>query len=165
MEETPVDKTKVDEMMIHMIQPRLEEIETRFSNGEGLSGDDINTLLLKSQFNHINHLDLRLDEVTADVAHLKMEFIRLETKVDSRFDVFEARMDGFEKNIKAQISDMRLEMKEEVSGIKEEVSQIRVEISQMKVEVAEAINKNMRWGIGLIVVLAGLLKLADILVK
>ncbi len=105
-------KTKVDDMMIHMIRPKLDKIKTRFCNGEGLSGEDINMLLLEAQINHINHLDLRLNEVTADVAHLKVEFKRLETKVDHRFDVFEARMSAFENNIKVQISDMRLEMKE-----------------------------------------------------
>ena len=72
-----VNKTKVDDMLIEMITPKVKEIEEKFGRGEGLSQDDINTLLLKSQYNHINHLDLKLDEVTADVASLKDEFIGL----------------------------------------------------------------------------------------
>ncbi|NOQ17485.1 MAG: hypothetical protein GQ581_10540 [Methyloprofundus sp.] len=67
-------KTKVDDMLIEMISPKVKEIEEKFGNGEGLTQDDINTLLLKSQYNHINHLDAKLDEVTADVASLKGEF-------------------------------------------------------------------------------------------
>ncbi len=117
-----MDKTKVDDMLIQMIQPKLEEIETRFSNGEGLTSEDINTLLLKSQYNHINHLDMKLNEVTADVASLKSEFQRLENSVILRFD-------KFEKNIELKIS--------------------------------EAINKNMRWSIGLIALIVTVLKLAD----
>ena len=62
-----------------MISPKMEEIERKFGNGEGLSQDDINTLLLKSQYNHINHLDLKLNEVTADVASLKNEFTLLKS--------------------------------------------------------------------------------------
>ena len=69
-----MDKTKVDDMLIEMITPKVKQIEEKFGNGEGLTQDDINTLLLKSQYNHINHLDQKLDEVTADVASLKGEF-------------------------------------------------------------------------------------------
>ena len=69
-----LDKTKVDDMLIEMITPKVKEIEEKFSQGKGLTQDDINTLLLKSQYNHINHLDLKLNEVTADVASLKVEF-------------------------------------------------------------------------------------------
>jgi len=54
-------------MLIEMISPRIKEIEEKFSRGEGLDQEDINTLLLKSQYKHINHLDLKLNEVTADV--------------------------------------------------------------------------------------------------
>jgi uncharacterized coiled-coil DUF342 family protein len=69
-----VDKTRVDDMLIEMITPRIKEIEEKFSRGEGLNQEDINTLLLKSQYNHINHLDEKLNEVVADVASLKDEF-------------------------------------------------------------------------------------------
>ncbi len=69
-----MNKTNVDDMLIEMISPKVKQIEEKFSNGEGLSQDDINTLLLKSQYNHINHLDQKLDEVVADVASLKGEF-------------------------------------------------------------------------------------------
>jgi len=69
-----MNKTKVDDMLIEMITPKVKEIEEKFGNGEGLTQDDINTLLLKSQYNHINHLDDKLNEVTADVASLKGEF-------------------------------------------------------------------------------------------
>ena len=69
-----MDQTKVDDMLIEMISPKVKEIEEKFGNGEGLSQDDINTLLLKSQYNHINHLDKKLDEVTASVVDLKDDF-------------------------------------------------------------------------------------------
>ena len=72
-----LDKTKVDDMLIEMITPKVKEIEEKFSQGKGLTQDDINTLLLKSQYNHINHLDLKLNEVTADVASLKVDFLGL----------------------------------------------------------------------------------------
>ncbi|MFT4928500.1 MAG: hypothetical protein ACI8WB_004619 [Phenylobacterium sp.] len=140
MEETDVDKTKVDDMMIHMIQPRLEEIEAKFSWGEGLQDEDTNTLLLKSQYNHINHLDLRMDQVTADVSSIKGEFKLLEQKLD-------VRMTTFEKNIEGKI----FSLEGKISGI--------------EIKMLEAINKNTRWSIGLIALIVTVLKLADTFVK
>ena len=96
-------KTKVEDMLIEMITPKVKEIEERFGKGEGLSQDDINTLLLKSQYNHINHLDSKLDEVTADVASLKNSFAMLEQRVEQRFETFEQRFETFEQKIEATI--------------------------------------------------------------
>ena len=135
-----MDQTKVDDMLIEMISPRIREIEEKFSRGEGLDQDDINTLLLKSQYNHINHLDLKLDEVTANVASLKGEFTDLKgefTGLRGEFKLLEtsvnARFDTFEKNIELKIS--------------------------------QAINTNMRWSIGMIALIVTVLKLADMFVK
>ena len=77
-----MNKTKVDDMLIEMITPKVKEIEEKFGNGEGLTQDDINTLLLKSQYNHINHLDEKLNEVTLDVASLKGEFEVLKVSIE-----------------------------------------------------------------------------------
>jgi len=94
-----MDKTKVDDMLIEMITPKVKQIEEKFGNGEGLSQDDINTLLLKSQYNHINHLDKKLDEVTADVASLKNDFKLLEQRVDQKLEIFEQRLEVFEEKL------------------------------------------------------------------
>jgi len=133
-------KTNVDDLLIEMITPKVQEIEQRFSKGEGLSNEDINTLLLKSQYNHINHLDHRLDEVTASVQALEGKFQGLEGKfellkaeINGRLDAFEARLDAFEKTI------------------------------ELKIE--QAINTNMRWSIGMIALIVTVLKLADMFVK
>jgi len=98
-----MNKTNVDDFLIEMITPKVKEIESKFGNNEALTQDDINTLLLKSQYNHINHLDKKLDEVTADVATLKTEFKLLETTVNQRFETFEQRFETFEQKIDATI--------------------------------------------------------------
>ena len=64
-----------------MISPKIKNIEEKFSKGQGLSSEDVITLLLKSQFNHINHLDQKLNEVTNDVANLKVQFESLRADV------------------------------------------------------------------------------------
>lgn len=77
-----MNKTRVDDMLIEMINPKIKEIEEKFSSGTGLTQDDINTLLLKSQYNHINHLDDKLNEVTASVVALEARFQVLESKFE-----------------------------------------------------------------------------------
>lgn len=95
-----MNKTRVDDMLIEMITPKIKEIEEKFSKGEGLSQDDINTLLLKSQYNHINHLDDKLNETVDSVKALEVKFTSLEGKftsleerIDLRFKLFEEKVE------------------------------------------------------------------------
>jgi tetrahydromethanopterin S-methyltransferase subunit G len=96
--------TKIDDILIEMISPKLKEIEERFSRGEGLNNDDINTLLLKSQFNHINHLDQKLDEVTADVASLKLDFAKLNADVKVELSKFDLKLESMNTEIQKTIN-------------------------------------------------------------
>ncbi len=94
-------KTKVDDMLIEMIEPKLKEIEEKFSGGGALTQDDINTLLLKSQYNHINHLDMKLNEVVDSVValehkfvHMEQKFVALEQKVTSDIANLEQKIEA-----------------------------------------------------------------------
>ena len=114
-------QTNIDDMLLQMISPKINEIEERFSRGEGLKSEDINTLLLKSQYNHINHLDSKLDEVTSDVANLRLEF----------------------GGLKSEFASFKYEVKTEIGSLK-------VDIANLKTDIQSTINKNMQWSIGLI---------------
>ncbi len=138
-------KSKIEDMLLEMIQPKLTEIEERFSRGEGLNGEDVNTLLLKSQFNHINHLDLRLDEVVADVASLKTNFKQLETKfevLETKFDALESRLDAKIDSLIAQFNEFKMEL---------------------RLEIQMAIHKSMKWSIGLLAFIITFLKALEML--
>ncbi|MDP2751523.1 MAG: hypothetical protein Q8O31_02800 [Rhodocyclaceae bacterium] len=93
--------TRVDDMLIEMIGPRVKEIEEKFARGEGLESDDINTLLLKSQYNHINHLDSKLNEVVASVVTLERKF----TELSGQFSTFKAE-------IIAELAKSQVEMRD-----------------------------------------------------
>ena len=99
-----MNKTKVEDMLIEMISPKVKEIEERFSKGEGLGNEDVNTLLLKSQFNHINHLDEKLDEVTKDVASLKLDFANLRADVKSDVASLKIEMASMKTEIQSAIN-------------------------------------------------------------
>ena len=131
-----MDKTKVDDMLIEMITPKVKQIEEKFGNGEGLTQDDINTLLLKSQYNHINHLDKKLDEITADVASLKGEF----------------------NDLKGEFNGLRGEFKTFQAEIK-------ADLAEFKTDIQVTINNTMKWYIGGTGVILVLLKSLDIFVK
>jgi uncharacterized coiled-coil DUF342 family protein len=138
-------KSKIEDMLLEMIQPKLTEIEERFSRGEGLNGEDINTLLLKSQFNHINHLDLRLDEMVADVASLKTDFKQLENKfevLETKFDALESRLDAKIDSLIAQFNEFKMEL---------------------RLEIQVAIHKSMKWSIGLLAFIITFLKALEML--
>ena len=145
-------KSKIEDMLLEMIQPKLTEIEQRFSRGEGLNGEDVNTLLLKSQFNHINHLDLRLDEVVADVASLKADFKQLETKfagLENKFEVLETKFDALESRIDAKIDSL--------------IAQFNEFKMELRLEIQMAIHKSMKWSIGLLAFIITFLKALEML--
>jgi hypothetical protein len=111
--ESQTTKTKVDDMLLEMITPKVKEIEEKFSRGEGLTQDDINTLLLKSQYNHINHLDIKLNEVTATVVSLEHKFVNLEHK----FVNLEYKFDSTLKEIKNEMESTRKESRNDYKNL------------------------------------------------
>jgi len=145
-------KSKIEDMLLEMIQPKLTEIEERFSRGESLNGEDVNTLLLKSQFNHINHLDLRLDEVVADVSSLKADFKQLETKfagLENKFEVLETKFDALESRLDAKIDSL--------------IAQFNEFKMELRLEIQMAIHKSMKWSIGLLAFIITFLKALEML--
>ena len=185
-------KSKIEDMLLEMIQPKLTEIEERFSRGEGLTGEDVNTLLLKSQFNHINHLDLRLDEVVADVASLKTDFKQLENRfegLENKFEVLETKFDGLENKFiglesrletkfnalesrldtKFNALESRLDTKFDAleSRIDAKIDSLIAQFNEFKMElrleIQVAIHKSMKWSIGLLAFIITFLKALEML--
>jgi uncharacterized coiled-coil DUF342 family protein len=135
-----MDKTRVDDLLIEMITPKVKEIEEKFSQGKGLTQEDINTLLLKSQYNHINHLDQKLNEVTADVASLKGEFNSLKSEF---------------KTFKAEI----------IAENERRFSSMETKFEALRADIQESISTTMKWYIGGAGVVLVLLKALDIFIK
>lgn len=147
-------KTRVDDMLIEMISPKIKEIEEKFSSGKGLNQEDINTLLLKSQYNHINHLDDKLNEVTASVMALEEKFRGLEGK----FQSLEGKFQALEEKFQTFKAEMSAEFEKRIGGL-----ETKFEIAQVKMQ--ETIISTMKWYIGGAGVVLILLKALDIFVK
>jgi len=132
-----MNKTRVDDMLIEMIAPKIDEINKKFSTGEKLTQDDINTLLLKSQYNHINHLDDKLNETVESVKELENKFQSLE----HRFETLEQKFDKLELDVKKTLSEFK---------------------KDIELNIQKALNKNMML---LIVVVGFFMTLSKIIDK
>jgi len=146
-----------------MIQPRIQLIENKFSNGEALTDQDVNTLLLKSAFNHINHLDQRLDEVAADVAQLRTDFCGLESKfheLESRFHALEGKFHALEGKFHAlEARFQALEARFETLEAKFVSFEARMEAT-----IEKTMKSNIKWTLGLMTFCLTLFKIIDMVV-
>ena len=114
----------------------MAEIEEKFAQGKGLQQEDINTLLLKSQYNHINHLDLKLNEIASSNAQLRLDFSQLETKVEQRIGALEIKF-----------------------------SQLETKLEQLRTDLQKTINSTIKWYVGGAGIIMFLLKSLDMLLK
>ena len=136
------NKTNIEDTLVEMISPKIKNIEEKFSKGQGLSSEDVITLLLKSQFNHINHLDQKLNEVTNDVANLKVQF------------------ESLRADVKTQLAEFKTDVKTDISQFKID---IKNDIANLNINVHKAINKNMQWSIGIITFIVTAIKVFDMI--
>jgi acyl carrier protein phosphodiesterase len=141
--------TLIENQLLEMIQPRIQLIENKFSNGEALSDQDVNTLLLKSAFNHINRFEMRLDELAADVAQLRLDFSELEVKfhhLESRIYALEAKFHALEARFETL-----------------EARFISFE-SRMEATIEKTMKSNLKWTLGLMTFCLTLFKIIDLVV-
>lgn len=148
---------KIENQLLEMIQPRIQQIVNKFLNGEALSDLDVNTLLLKSAFNHINHIEIRLDELAADVAQLRVDFSELEVKfhhLESRFYALEGKFHALEgkfQTLEARFGTL-------------EARFISFE-SKMEAAIEKTMKSNIKWTLGLMTFCLTLFKIIDLIVQ
>ena len=127
-------------MLIEMIEPKIREINEKFSKGEKLTQDDINTLLLKSQYNHINHLDEKLDETVGYVKNLENEFKSEFNRLESEFKRLEQK---YEKDF---------------NTLRKDFENLKIDI---EVTIQKSLNKNMIMLITIIGLFFTIIKIID----
>jgi len=152
-------KTKIDDFLMEMINPKIEEIEKKFTSNEPLTQDDINTLLLKSQYNHINHLDEKLDETVNFVKNLEFKFEKLEI----RFNHLEEKLTNDMKNLEQKLTGDMKNLEQKLTG---DMINLEERLSKkMETTIQQALNKNM---LMLITILGGfftIIKIAEMFAK
>jgi acyl carrier protein phosphodiesterase len=140
---------RIENQLLEMIQPRIQLIENKFSNGEALTDHDVNTLLIKSAFNHISHLDDRLDAIATDMAQLRLDFCGLEVKfheLEGRFHALEAKFQALEARFETL-----------------EARFVSFE-SRIEATIEKTMKSNIRWTLGLITFTLTIFKIVDMIV-
>ncbi len=182
---------KIENQLLEMIQPKIQFIENKFSNGEALSEQDVSTLLIKSAFIQINHLDERIDAIAADIAQLRLDFcelvgkfeqlgiryLKLESRFDileSRFDILESRFDKLENRLdkleysldKLENSLDKLEDRLLALEVRFEAFEARFETMEARIQtsIEKAIRTNIRWTLGLITFSLTLIKIVELII-
>ena len=150
-----MQKTKVDDFLIEMIRPKIEEIEKKFNNNQPLTQDDINTLLLKSQYNHINHLDEKLDETVEFVRELKLDFENLK----NNFEKLELKFNRLEEKLTSDMKNLEEKLTNDMKNLEDRLTK------KIEVTIQQALNKNM---LLLITILGGfftIIKIAEMFAR
>jgi transketolase len=146
-----MQKTRVDDMLLEMIEPKIREINEKFTSGKSLTQDDINTLLLKSQYNHINHLDDKLNETVESVKNLEVKFEKLEQKYESDFEKLEQKYESDFKELKSDFEKLEQKYESDFEKLKEEIENT----------IQKALNKNMMMLIAIIGTFLTIYKIID----
>ena len=146
-----MNKTRVDDMLIEMIEPKLKEINEKFSSGKSLTQDDINTLLLKSQYNHINHLDDKLNETVEAVKNLEHKFDKLEESYKKDFE-----------NLRKDFENLELKFSKLESQYKQDFENLKADI---EATIQKALNKNMMMLVTIIGIFLTIFKIIDVFSK
>ncbi len=158
-----MNKTKVDDMLIEMIAPKLKEIEEKFSGGGALTQDDINTLLLKSQYNHINHLDTKLNEVVSSVFALEQKFTHLEQNFSHLEQKVSSDIANLDQKLSSDMANLEQKLSSDMANLEQKVSSDIANLEQkIEATIQKALNKNM---MTLIIVIGAFLTLSKIIDK
>ncbi|MCL2207483.1 MAG: DUF3659 domain-containing protein [Fibromonadales bacterium] len=91
--------TKMDDVILESLKPQVEEIKKRIAGGGGLSHEDIITLTLYTQGNHINHIDMRMDAMDERMDALCIDFSTLRADINSKIADLEGKIVGMEGKI------------------------------------------------------------------
>jgi len=139
-----MNKTRVDDMLIEMISPKISEINEKFSKGEKLTQDDINTLLLKSQYNHINHLDDKLNETVEAVKNLEHKFDKLEQQYKSDFESLEQQYKNDFENLELKFDNLR-----------KDFDNLKKDFDNLETKIEATIQKTLNQNINKLIIVVG----------
>uniref|UniRef100_UPI001C23F38C hypothetical protein n=1 Tax=Hydrogenophilus thiooxidans TaxID=2820326 RepID=UPI001C23F38C len=113
-------------------------------------------------YNHINHLDQKLDEVTASVVALEGKFQELEHRVEARVAALEGQFQTFKAEMTAEF-EKRMGALE--SKMEARMGSLETKFEQAQVKMQETIITTMKWYIGGAGIVLVVLKALDLFVQ
>ena len=128
--------TKMDDVILESLKPQVEGIKKNLASGGGLSHEDIITLTLYTQGNHINHIDMRMDSICE-------EFSALREDVNSKLSEFDNKLLRLEASVDCKISGLEVKI-ERVRGDFAKMTAMFGGMSAAAVAVATVITSILR---------------------
>uniref|UniRef100_UPI001C2216B0 hypothetical protein n=1 Tax=Hydrogenophilus thiooxidans TaxID=2820326 RepID=UPI001C2216B0 len=120
-------------------------------------------------YNHINHLDQKLDEVTASVVALEGKFQELEHRVESRIAALEGKFQALEGQFQTFKAEMTAEFEKRMGALESKMEarmgSLETKFEQAQVKMQETIITTMKWYIGGAGIVLVVLKALDIFVS
>jgi len=128
--------TKMDDVILESLKPQVEGIKKNLASGGGLSHEDIITLTLYTQGNHINHIDMRMDTLCE-------EFSALREDVNGKLSEFDNKLLRLEASVDCKISGLEVKI-ERVRGDFAKMTAMFGGMSAAAVAVATVITSILR---------------------
>jgi len=126
--------TKMDSVILEALKPQVEEIKNKIASGGGLSHEDIITLTIYTQGNHINHIDMRMDALCEDSAALRAEFTGLEGRfagLESKFVGLEDKFVTLESKFEAKFEGLEAKVDSKIAGLEVKIEKFRGDFSKL----------------------------------
>ncbi len=133
-------KEDIDNYLLQAIEPEVKKALEKLKKRQALRLQDIMVLLLKSQFNHIQHIDKEqtilknefrklkedFNKLRLDFQELRNEFVVHKKDIDSKFTLFKeditSRFAVFKEDITSQFTAFKEDITLQFTAFKEDIT-------------------------------------------
>jgi hypothetical protein len=121
-----------DQILMAFLNKRSEVALAEIKETGGLSESNAMPLMLKSQFNHIAHLDLKLNDLELRFSEMSLQMRELITR----------------KEFQQEFKILRAEVQLDNANIRQEMSQMKKELLLEMKEQSKTLQSEFRWLLG-----------------
>jgi hypothetical protein len=121
-----------DQILMAFLNKRSEAALAEIKETGGLSESNAMPLMLKSQFNHIAHLDLKLNDLELRFSEMSLQMRELITR----------------KEFQQEFKILRAEVQLDNANIRQEMSQMKKELLLEMKEQSKTLQSEFRWLLG-----------------
>ena len=141
----------IDNLLLESIEPEVAKALKKLKNKQALKLHDIMVLLLKSQFNHIQHIDKEQTLLKKEFYNLKNEFNTFKEDITNKFNTFKDDITNKFNTFKEDITNKFNTFKEDITN---RFQQLEVNIYKSQVNL-------IKWIVATLVALGLISKIID----
>ena len=119
--------TKMDDIILESLKPQVEEIKKKLASGGSLSHEDIITMTLYTQGNHINHIDMRMDSMDGRIDALDEKF----NDLSMGFAGLRVDFEKLRADVRSEISEFGTKFESKLADLGVKLEKFRGDSSRM----------------------------------